>query len=177
VFILTHDEWGGFFDHVPPPRAAAANDVDPDIEGGKTLLGFRIPTIIASPFSRGHADDPCVKHDVCDHTSTLKLIEWRFGLAPLTPRDASSDVANLASFLDFRHPRTSLPELPSPVDPGRTLPAGHGEGAPTSTRATPSGRSPSRASSRGGVRSADETAGPRPLSGDGLPEHSVSFRP
>jgi phospholipase C len=120
VFILTHDEWGGFFDHVPPPRAAAANDVDPDIEGGKTLLGFRIPTIIASPFSRGHADDPRVKHDVCDHTSTLKLIEWRFGVAPLTPRDASSDVANLASLLDFHHPQTSLPDLPSPVDPGRT---------------------------------------------------------
>jgi phospholipase C len=117
VFVLTHDEWGGFFDHVRPPRATAANHVDRDVVRGKTLLGFRIPTIIASPFSRGRADDPRVKHDVCDHTSILKMIEWRFGLEPLTPRDASPDVANLASLLDFRRPRPGVPALPRPVAP------------------------------------------------------------
>src|SRR5262249_5200342 len=35
VFIVTYDEWGGFFDHVAPPRAAAPNDVDPDLVDGK----------------------------------------------------------------------------------------------------------------------------------------------
>src|SRR6185369_11106011 len=31
VWVITFDEWGGFFDHVPPPRAAAANPADPDV--------------------------------------------------------------------------------------------------------------------------------------------------
>src|SRR5205085_11411080 len=38
VFIVTYDEWGGFFDHVAPPRAAAPNTVDPDLVNGKALL-------------------------------------------------------------------------------------------------------------------------------------------
>ena len=53
VFIVTYDEWGGFFDHVAPPRAVAPNRVDPDIVAGRALLGFRVPTIVASPWSRG----------------------------------------------------------------------------------------------------------------------------
>jgi phospholipase C len=44
VFIVNFDENGGFFEHVPPPRAAAPNNVDPDIVNGKTLLGPRVPT-------------------------------------------------------------------------------------------------------------------------------------
>ncbi len=97
VFIVTYDEWGGFFDHVSPPRAAAPNDVDPDLEDGRALLGFRVPAVIASPFSRGSPDDPRVNGLVFDHTSVLKLIEWRWGLDALTARDASEDVQNLAS--------------------------------------------------------------------------------
>ncbi|HVH69604.1 MAG TPA: alkaline phosphatase family protein, partial [Candidatus Dormibacteraeota bacterium] len=56
VFIVNFDEWGGFFEHVPPPRATAANLVDPDIKDGKTLLGMRVPTVIASPFTKGNAE-------------------------------------------------------------------------------------------------------------------------
>src|SRR2546421_7189206 len=41
---------------------------------------------------------------VFDHTSVLKLTEWRWGLAPLTPRDASNDVQNLAYALNFSEP-------------------------------------------------------------------------
>src|SRR5207249_11000394 len=84
VFIVTFDEWGGFFEHVAPPRAAAPNRVDPDIVDGKALLGFRVPTVVASPFTRGDAGRPRVDHNVYDHTSVLKLIEWRWKLAPLT---------------------------------------------------------------------------------------------
>ena len=128
LFVITYDEWGGFFDHVPPPRATAANLVDDDIVRGKSLLGFRIPVCIASPFSRRrHEDDddhedrarlrPRVVSDVFDHTSVLKFIEWRWQLAPLTPRDASRDVTNLAHALNFRHPNFSLPDLPLPTPP------------------------------------------------------------
>jgi phospholipase C len=52
---------------------------------------------------------------VFDHTSVLKLIEWRWGLAPLTPRDASNDVQNLA--LNFSESDTSVPSLPEPQAP------------------------------------------------------------
>jgi phospholipase C len=117
VFIVTFDEWGGFFEHVAPPRAIAANNVDTDLVDGKALLGFRVPAVIASPFSRGVENSPRVNHLVFDHTSILKLIEWRWRLAPLTPRDASSDVNNLADALNFDQPVVALPTLPKPAVP------------------------------------------------------------
>ncbi|HYD50160.1 MAG TPA: alkaline phosphatase family protein [Terriglobales bacterium] len=117
VFIITYDEWGGFFEHVAPPRAAAPNNVDPDIVGGKALLGMRVPVIIASPFTRGDPNNPRVVSTVFDHTSILKLIEWRWNLRPLTARDASSDVGNLVAALDFDHPSPNLPDLPLPAPP------------------------------------------------------------
>ena len=122
VFIVNFDEWGGFFDHVAPPRAAAPNKVDPDLVKGKALLGLRVPTVVASPFSVGNANDPRVSALVFDHTSILKLIEWRWGLAPLTARDASNDVHNLAYALNFDHPNDSVPTLPQPFAPALGAP-------------------------------------------------------
>jgi len=117
VFIATYDEWGGFFDHIAPPRAAAPNDVDPDLVDGRALLGMRVPVVVASPFTHGDPNNPRVVSDTFDHTSVLKLIEWRWRLRPLTPRDASQDVGNLLSVLDFAQPDTSVPALPDPVPP------------------------------------------------------------
>jgi len=117
VLIVNFDEWGGFFEHVPPPRARAANNVDTDIVNGKTLLGMRIPAVVASPWSAGNPVNPTVNSLVFDHTSVLKLIEWRWGLEPLTPRDASSDIHNLAYALDFKNPKTTEPTLPKPHTP------------------------------------------------------------
>lgn len=117
VLIINFDEWGGFFEHVPPPRAQAANNVDTDIINGKTLLGMRIPAVIASPWTAGNPDNPTVNSMVFDHTSVLKLIEWRWGLEPLTPRDASSDINNLAYALNFSHPQTAVPALPNTQSP------------------------------------------------------------
>jgi phospholipase C len=126
VFVVTYDEWGGFSDHVAPPRAAAPNDVDPDLVGDKALLGFRIPAVVASPWSRGSAADPRVAHGTYDHTSILKLIEWRYGLSPLTARDASADVENLATALDFTAPDPTVPGLPR-VFPPRPTPCSRAE--------------------------------------------------
>jgi len=106
-----------FFEHVSPPRATAANNVDTDLVNGKVLLGLRVPTVVASPFSRGNPADSRVSALVFDHTSVLKLIEWRWSLAPLTPRDASNDVQNLAYALNFSEPDTSVPSLPEPQTP------------------------------------------------------------
>jgi phospholipase C len=112
VLVINRDEWGGFFDHVPPPRVIAANAVDTDLVEGNALLGCRVPTLIVSPFARGNPASPRINSLLYDHTSVLKLIEWRWGLQALSARDASNEVANLASALNFNVQDASLPALP-----------------------------------------------------------------
>lgn len=112
VLVINRDEWGGFFDHVAPPRIIAPNTVDTDLVNGKALLGCRVPTLIVSPFSRGNPSAPRINSRLYDHTSVLKMIEWRWGLTPLTARDASDEIANLALALDLNAQDTSLPSLP-----------------------------------------------------------------
>jgi phospholipase C len=117
VFIINYDEWGGFFDHVAPPvapvppatrAAAAAEGVDPN-DPLYGLLGFRIPNLVVSPFARrGY-----VSSEQFDHTSILKMIEWRFGLPPLTVRDQTAN--NIAEALDFGHPNLSVNSYPVPT--------------------------------------------------------------
>jgi hypothetical protein len=65
-----------------------------------------------------------------DHTSILKLIEWRFGLDPLTARDASRDVQNLARALKLGHPDARVPVLPAPEEPPPTPCLAVGEAEP-----------------------------------------------
>jgi phospholipase C len=124
VLVVNYDEWGGFFDHVAPPRVTAAvpvgaspaSDVDKDQVDGKVLLGLRVPCMVASPFTVGRPDDPRVAHGLYDHTSGLKMIEWNWGLHPLTQRDASkkaTDPGNLAAVLNLRQPVRKAPALPS----------------------------------------------------------------
>ncbi len=97
MLVINYDEWGGFYDHVVPATAA---DTSPDT----ALRGFRVPSIVISPRARRRY----VAHDVYDHTSVLKAIEWRWNLAPLTPRDRAA--RNIAEVLDF----TSAPNLTAP---------------------------------------------------------------
>jgi len=117
---VNRDEWGGFYDTVPPPRATAPNSIDTDLVNGKALLGCRVPVVVASPFSAGTPTTPRVNSLIYDHTSVLKFIEWRFGLQPLTRRDASNDVANLAYALDFENPNFDPPTLPVVAAPTPT---------------------------------------------------------
>jgi phospholipase C len=113
VLIYSFDEWGGFFEHVPPPRVIAPNNLDTDLVQGKALLGLRIPPVVVSPFTRNlNPDKPKVLHNVFDHTSALKLLEWRWNLQPLTARDASSAITNLNVALNFHNPQTSVPAMP-----------------------------------------------------------------
>jgi phospholipase C len=117
VLVINRDEWGGFFDHVVPPRVIAPNAVDTDLVDGEALLGCRVPAMVVSPFTRGNPDKPRIDSMVYDNTSVLKLIEWRWQLAPLTSRDASNDIANLAHALDLNRQDTSLPDLPVIANP------------------------------------------------------------
>src|SRR5207302_490103 len=97
LLVINYDEWGGFFEHVPPPKARDDNE-DPDINKDYGRRGFRVPCLAVSPRARRGF----VSHRVYDHTSILKLIEWRWGLAPLSLRDATAH--NLAEVLDFSRP-------------------------------------------------------------------------
>lgn len=77
AFFLTYDEWGGFFDHVRPPILPDDRASWKDSENFGQA-GFRVPTLMASPFAReGYID-----HRLYDHTSILRFIEWRFLGAP-----------------------------------------------------------------------------------------------
>lgn len=117
MLIVNRDEWGGFFDTVTPPRVTAPNHVDTDLVNGNALLGCRVPALVISPFSRGNPATPRIDSALCDHTSVLKLIEWRYNLPPLTKRDASSEIASLAHALNFSSPDFSVPALPVVAPP------------------------------------------------------------
>jgi phospholipase C len=117
VLIISRDEWGGFFEHIVPPRVIAPNDVDKDLVKGKALLGCRVPVIVASPFSRGNPNSPRINSLLYDHTSVLKFIEWRYNLPPLTKRDASNEISNLVYALDLNNPNPAVPSLPNVTAP------------------------------------------------------------
>jgi phospholipase C len=91
AIILTWDDYGGFYDHVPPPKI--------DTYG----FGFRVPTIVISPYSQSGV----IVHTTYDFTSLLKLVETAFGLGALTGRDASSN--NMLDCFNFN--QTPLPPL------------------------------------------------------------------
>jgi len=141
VLVINHDEWGGFFERVPPPRALAPNNTDPDLINGKALLGCRVPCIVASPWTVGTPADPSVHHVVFDHTSVLKMIESVFSVKPLADRETSNDVGNLLSVIDFAHTPKPGPVLPMPpavtpqaiclssINPGGGLTSTYGDGA------------------------------------------------
>lgn len=117
VLIINRDEWGGFFDTVVPPRIVAPNDLDTDLVDGKALLGCRVPTLVISPWTQGNPATPRIDSGPYDHTSVLKLIEWRYNLPALTKRDASSEIANLANALNFKKPNYTVPALPTVTPP------------------------------------------------------------
>jgi phospholipase C len=116
ILMLTYDEAGGFYDHVPPPNAVKPDDVEPiisptDIKGSFDRYGFRVPFMLISPWAAKNY----VSKTVADHTSILKLIETRFSLPSLTARDAAAhDLQDMLDFsaMSFETPPT-LPEQPT----------------------------------------------------------------
>src|SRR2546423_6027967 len=88
MVVVTYDEFGGQWDHVSPPGQGATS-------GPHDLRcpGTRIPALVVSPFLRGNF---VVDHTQYDTTSILATIEQRFGLAPLSTRDAAvNDLSNV----------------------------------------------------------------------------------
>jgi phospholipase C len=94
--FLTWDDFGGLYDHVTPPYA--------DNFG----FGPRVPLLIISPWAKAGY----ISHTTLEFSSVLKFIETRFGLSPLTQRDA--DANNVFDCFDF-----SQPPLPPMILPAR----------------------------------------------------------
>ena len=120
LIILTYDEHGGFYDHVPPPAACVPDEHRPKVKPGHLQprfdhYGMRVPLIMISPWAkRGY-----VSHVPTSHASLLRLVQARFGLPALTRRDANAippyDMFDFAS-----PPRLAVPALPEiQVEPSR----------------------------------------------------------
>jgi phospholipase C len=115
AFFDTYDEGGGIYDHVAPAKACAPDATPPAIpaEGSQPgdfkTYGFRVPMIIASPWSRPHY----VSHQVTSHTSLLRFIELRFGLPSVSDRDANE--WPLLDYFDFTKPNFATPHVPPDV--------------------------------------------------------------
>src|ERR1700722_3191911 len=97
VLVITFDEWGGFYDHVPPPMVVDDTNPDHVMHAGDSTtptdgrlvpnykqLGFRVPAIVVSNLVR---PGEVVHAGPFQHCSSLALIESTFGLKPLTARD------------------------------------------------------------------------------------------
>jgi phospholipase C len=116
VFILTWDEGGGMYDHVPPAATVNPDGIAPNLATDPNVLtifgdnftktGFRVPLIVISPWTiKGY-----VSHKVADYTAILKFIETRFNLSSLTLRDAAQP--DMTDFFDFVNVPNSAPPTP-----------------------------------------------------------------
>jgi phospholipase C len=93
AIFVTWDDYGGFYDHVPPPQV--------DDFG----LGIRVPLLVISPYAKAGVID----HHVGEFSSVLRFIEDNWGLTQLTERDRAAD--NLSYDFDF----AQEPRRPSPL--------------------------------------------------------------
>ena len=95
MVIVTYDEFGGQWDHVPPP-GQGNNNGPHDVWGP----GTRIPALVIAPHLKGDFVVDSTEHDT---TSILATIEHRYGLAPLGSRDAA--VPDMSSVFDAKKPK------------------------------------------------------------------------
>lgn len=105
AFMVTYDDWGGWYDHVAPPRV--------DADG----YGFRVPAFLVGGYARqGHIESATL-----DYTSILRFIEDNWGLEPLAARDSAA--TSIAGAFDFSRP----PREPAFISFDRVPPEGRPE--------------------------------------------------
>jgi phospholipase C len=119
MLIVTFDEHGGFYDHVPPPPASPTGDdsnyLNPNHPFGFDLYGVRVPAMVVSAYTQKGTvigqdrSDPSTRFD---HTSILATVEKRFGLRPMTNRDLKANTLEAALNLD--QPRSDAPAILQP---------------------------------------------------------------
>jgi phospholipase C len=107
--VITYDEHGGFYDHVPPPTTPDPVGLDFQQQG------FRVPTVVIGP----HVKKGCVVHTVFDHASFAATVTRRFGLPELNGRTAGvNDLADCidASKINDPQPPPPLPKIIIDID-------------------------------------------------------------
>ncbi len=133
---MTFDEWGGFYDHVPPPRVVddtnpanvmhagdSTTPTDGQLVPDYRQLGFRVPGIVVTNLAQPRR---VIHEGPFEHCSSLALIESVFGLNPLTARDK-----NARNLLDILRPAP----VPSPAGGAAVRhPAEHGRHRPAGQR-------------------------------------------
>jgi phospholipase C len=106
--MWSYDDWGGWYDHVPPPAVDRYGD------------GFRVPALLVSPFAKkGFVD-----HQTHDFTSVLAFIEKNWDVPPLAQRDRRA--GNMMEAFDFTsapRPAEILGSQRSTSTPARLLTA------------------------------------------------------
>jgi len=91
AIFISWDDWGGFYDHVPPPRI--------DQYG----LGIRVPGLVISPYAKENYID----HNTYSFESWLKIVEERFDVQPMTARD--NNALDMINSFDFtQQPRAPI---------------------------------------------------------------------
>ncbi len=120
ALFITWDEHGGYYDHVPPPRAIKPDSIPPrvkpgDAPSGYDRYGFRVPLFVVSPWAR----PKYVSSVVQDHTSITAFIERKWNLPAMTFRDANAHP--MTDYFDLRRPAFAKPPrlaAPPALDPG-----------------------------------------------------------
>ena len=157
ALVITWDEHGGYYDHVPPPPAPVPDSIAPVVEPGESTYdgfaryGIRVPGLLVSPYAKADY----VSHTVYDHTSILALVERKWNLPALTYRDANAndltDMLDLGALAAGTPTFASLPPLAAAGDtpaalacsqsgPGTVPPADSIIPAPTPSTTVPPSR-------------------------------------
>jgi phospholipase C len=109
AFMWAYDDWGGWYDHVLPPKVDAYG------------YGFRVPALLVSAYARVGQ----INTTTLDYTSGMKFIEENWGLQPLSTRDAAAN--SIESAFDFASPPRPAAFLPAsrdtstPEEPNRAV--------------------------------------------------------
>jgi phospholipase C len=104
AIVITWDDWGGWYDHVPPPKM-----ISNGAWGSGYVYGFRVPLIVVSPYAKA----AYISHVQHDFGSVLNLIEGTFGLASLGYADAYAD--DLSDCFNFNQAPLTFHTIPAPL--------------------------------------------------------------
>jgi phospholipase C len=134
AMFVNYDEWGGFFDHVPP-KLVPDDRQDPDLDKSYGVTGFRIPGVAISPYTRAQGTSGRVSHQTVTHDSILKLISYTFGLGYLNKRHRYA--SNIGRSFDWANPNFNPPSLTPALPPLTTPCVVESPGGTSSTTSEP----------------------------------------
>ncbi len=102
AIVVLWDDWGGFYDHVPPPFI--------DDLGG---LGFRVPMLVISPYAvQGSPSGGYVSHTQYEFGSVLKFVEGIWNLGSLGTTDVrANSIVDCFDFKQQPRPFTIIPSV------------------------------------------------------------------